>query len=32
MLMPNFINGDYLYMDTKIVEKIYKYSDLGIVD
>ena len=32
ILLPNLLNGDYYYLDTKIIEKIYKYSDLGNID
>ena len=32
ILLPNLLNGDYFYLDTKIIEKIYKYSDLGNID
>lgn len=32
VIMPNFVNQDYYYLDTKLVEKIYRYSDLGNID
>ena len=32
ILLPNLLNGDYFYLDTKIIEKIYKYSNLGNID
>jgi hypothetical protein len=32
VVMPNFVNQDYYYLDTKLVEKIYRYSDLGNID
>jgi len=32
ILLPNLLNGDYFYLDTKIIEKTYRYSDLGNID
>ena len=32
ILLPNLLNGDYFYLDTKIIEKIYRYSNLGNID
>ena len=32
ILLPNLLNGDYFYLDTKIIEKTYRYSDLGNIE
>ena len=32
ILLPNLLNGDYFYLDTKIIEKIYRYSNLGNIE
>ena len=32
LMFPNFVSGDYYYLDTKYVEKVYKYSSLGNIN